>query len=567
MNHDFFVLRGTITIAGRDFPMYSGFVPPKFVHEFSEVPNFSNSVDSNLTVAEQIPKTDEENSPTKWQRPKIQKKIDQIRDLATKNIDLQNNFDPVDQAEIIPNAILLAVNPSSIAKDGHDVRVEDVSDEFDSLKTMIWQKTDGADGEKPLWIVDGQHRTLGLKDAIPVKDQEHPVIILYDKNGEAYPHAMIAKIFSQVTTHATQLEPAHKEWLEYCFNQGKYSGDGATPRKKAMRTLLRMCTIDTPRAGVNNDGMFKGEIPFHPKKNYGGFRGFSYRLVDGEFGENVETESTKRKHNWIDLIASNLWNQPNLDATVHTPNACADAILTAVSALYELDSAASKSHFFCEEEPKAPLCDMWLIELLKRLVSRPEMVGWSKERWRTFLRQRHFATDWSEFGEIGKANTTSMELIAKKVFKFLFEEEDPPSGTPFVTIPHMKPDSTTLPQWMSGSQIYIQVRMRPPNTSAGKDKKIRAFSTNGKKIARPSGVEDTDTVVDVWAKSMNVVLINIFDGDSNVALSKNQAYNSKNGANYSKKERFTRTPRASIEDYFTLQYHSYHRSGSNRLGK
>ena len=54
---------------------------------------------------------------------------------------------------------------------------------------------------------------LGLKEADSVKRQDHPVIILYDEAGEAYPHAMVAKIFGQVTTHATQLEPAHKEWL------------------------------------------------------------------------------------------------------------------------------------------------------------------------------------------------------------------------------------------------------------------------------------------------------------------------------------------------------------------
>ena len=569
MDHEFLVLRGTITIAGRDFPMYSGFVSPEFVDEFSKVPNFDNAVDSNLTVAQQIPQTDQDNSPTKWQRPRIQSKINQIRALATKNNDLPVGFDPVDQAEIIPNAILLAVDPSSVAKDDHDVRVEDVPHAPDSLKTMIWEKVPGPDGEKPLWIVDGQHRTLGLKEADSVKRQDHPVIILYDDAGEAYPHAMVAKIFGQVTTHATQLEPAHKEWLEYCFSQGKYSGIEATARSNAMRTLLRMCTVDTPKAGVNNEGRFKDAIPFHPKKSYGGFRGFTYRLVDGEFGEGVEIETKKRKHNWIDLLVENLWTQPNLDADTHTPSDCADAILTAIAALWDLDTAHNAgSHFFSIEDPKPPLCDMWLIELLKRLVSRPEMIGWSKAEWTTFLTQRHFATDWSVFGNIGAANPTSMELISGRVFNYLFMAADPPQGTDYVSIQHMNHATTTLPEWMAGSQIRIRVRMRPPNTPTGKDRSIQSFSTTGGVVQAPSNLENADTVVDIWAQSMNIVLKNIYDGPGTVALTKgNQLTAQASGAQMSKKVRFTRTPRDTNQDYFRLEYDSYHRSGSNQLRK
>ena len=562
MNHEFLVLRGTIKVAGRDFPMYSGFVTPEFVLEYAKVPNFDNETDTNYTIANQIPKTDQDNSPSQWQRPKIQVKIDQIRSLATKNNDLADGFDPVDQAEIIPNAILLAVDPSTVAMDGHDVRIEDVGDAPDSLKTMIWEKADFPDGVKPLWIVDGQHRTLGLSAADSVKKQEHPVIILYDEAGEAYPHAMVAKIFGQVTTHATQLEPAHKEWLEYCFSQGKYSGEGATARKNAMRTLLRMCTVDTPKTGVTNIGRFKGEIPFHPKKSYGGFRGFTYRLVDGEFGEHVEIESKKRKLNWIDLLVEHLWTQPNLNAEIHKPTDCADAILAAIAALWDLDTAHNAgSHFFSSEDPKPPLCDMWLIELLKRLVSRPEMVGWSKAKWTKFLTQRHFATDWSVFGDIGTANTTSMGLISQRVFNYLFMADDPPQGTNYVSIDHMNHATTTLPQWMAGSQIKIRVRMRPSNSTTGKDKTINVFSTTGQQVQPANNLVDADNVVDIFAKSMNVVLKNIFDGAGTVALPTKSCFG------HSKKARFTRTPRVTNEDYFRLEYESYHRTGNNRIRK
>ena len=142
---------------------------------------------------------------------------------------------------------------------------------------------------------------------------------------------------------------------------------------------------------------------------------------------------------------------------------------------------------------------------------------------------------------------------------------DPPEDTDYVSIPHGHA-TTTLPEWMAGSQIRILVRMRPPNTSNGKDRMIQSFSTIGGVVQAPNNLVDADTVVDIWARSMNVVLKNIYDGPGIVALSKGQSTPGGSVA-LSKKERFTLTPRETNEDYFRLEYDSYHRSGSNQLRK
>ena len=191
---------------------------------YASVPNFSDQDDNNLTIANQLPTTDDGNPPTRWQRPHKLWKVDAIRTHANRNLLLAEDYDP-HEVEIIPNPILLAVNDGLALQEGYSVRPEVIEGHQDMFCRVRIERPDNHGAEKPLWIVDGQHRNLGLKDVPNIREQPHPVVILLDEDGQAYPHALIAKIFGQVTTNATQLDPEHNEWLEYCFNQGRYIGE------------------------------------------------------------------------------------------------------------------------------------------------------------------------------------------------------------------------------------------------------------------------------------------------------------------------------------------------------
>lgn len=618
MEHFVDAIRGTITIHGRVFPIYTGFMSPMHVDLYASVPNFSDQEDSNLSIATQLPTTDQGNPPTKWQRPHKQWKVNAIRGHANKNADLEEGFD-VHQVEIIPNPILLAVNDSLIEEEGFDVTPSPIENHGDKFQRIRIARPDDPISEKPLWIVDGQHRNLGLKDVESVRTQEHPVVILLDENGEAYPHALVAKIFGQVTTNATQLDPEHDEWLQYCFNQGAYTGENSTARKYAMRTLLRMCTAQQlPGKNVNNSPLFRGRIPFHPKNRVragnswkivsgqGGFRGFNYSLCQPNITERAGSGADS---NWIELIQSNLFQHQNVtlpdpdanaadhnegdnagdndppeqqDDFQHTPIRCADAIITAIAALFQSDTGSAQdgnSHFFGRAY-RIPLVDAWFKQLLRLIARRPEALDWNVARWRIFLRQRHFNTDWSNFGipANSTANLSAMKRICERVFSHLFEADDPEDENETVAIDNtFNPNETTLPEWMAGSRIRIRVRARNGDIGANQHGQsgLRTISTFGQEavLGIPGNIQDEHNVMEIRCESMNVQINMVCDGADPTRLTSNSEPHSTRqvfipgGVPLSLKEAVRISPRVGNNPYFRLHYESYMRSGSHNLTK
>ena len=600
MEHTIKVVRGSITIEGREFPMYTGFMSPMHVDLYCSVPNFSDPDDSNLTIAQQLPETDEGDPPTMWQRPPKQWKIDAIRGHANRNADLEAGFD-VHKAEIIPNPILLAVNDSLIGVDGFLVQPSDIDNHEEEFKRIQIQRPDAPEERKPLWIVDGQHRNLGLNGVDLVRLQDHPVVILLDEAGEAYPHAMIAKIFGQVTTNATQLDPEHDEWLQYCFHQEKYTGEGSTARKYAMRTLLRMCTVqNVPGKNVNNATYFRSRIPFHPKNRVkaghswkiesgqGGFRGFNYSLCEPNITERAGPGGDT---NWIELIQKNLFEHENVtlpdpvaneaDAFQHTPIRCADAIITGVAALHQSDTGNvldGNSHFFGASY-RIPLVDAWFRQLLKLIARRPETLDWNLARWRQFLRQRHFNTNWGDFDipVNSPANLPAMKRICAKVFTHLFEVDDPADENGAVVLDNtFNPANMTLPQWMAGSRMRIRVRMRPGAANLPPAQGVsRTFTTFGQEatLQIPNNIQDEYDLVDIRCESMNVQISRVCDGQDPAKLTVNtQPHHTRQvtigaGVHLSKKDGVGVIPRVGESPYFRLHYESYMRTGSHNIMK
>jgi hypothetical protein len=622
MEHFVDALRGCITIHGREFPIYTGFMSPMHVDLYASVPNFSDQDDTNLSIANQLPSTDEGDPPTKWQRPHKQWKIDAIRGHANKNANLGEGFD-VHKVEIIPNPILLAVNDSLIGEEGFDVTPSPIANHGEKFQKIRIERPDDPLSSKPLWIVDGQHRNLGLKDVQNIRTQEHPVVILLDENGEAYPHALIAKIFGQVTTNATQLDPEHDEWLQYCFNQGLYTGEGSTSRKYAMRTLLRMCTAQQlPGKNVNNSTYFRGRIPFHPKnrvragnswrivQGQGGFRGFNYSLCEPNI---TERPGSGADSNWVALLQKNLFEHqdvtlPDPDANAannedennaedngipeqqdvpeqqddfqHTPTRCADAIITAIAALHQSDTGSAQggnSHFFGTSY-RIPLVDAWFKQLLRLIARRPETMDWNLARWRTFLRQRHFNTDWSNFGipANSQANVPVMKRICAQIFTHLFEAEDPADVNGLINIDNtFNHDNTTLPQWMAGGRIRIRVRMRPSRPGNAPIGVSRSFTTFGQEstLSIPNNVVDEYDLVDIRCQSMNVQISHVCDGQNPAKLTNTTDPHSTSqvsvgaGVHLSKKQGLGVSPRVGNNPYFRVYYESYMNTGSHNIMK
>ena len=139
-----------------------------------------------------------------------------------------------------------------------------------------------------------------------------------------------------------------------------------------------MCTVEhVPGKNVNNSTYFRGRIPFHPanriragrskriRDGQGGFRGFNFSLCEPNI---TERGGPGGKTNWIELLQTNLFQNLDLPDPLaenqedggdnegadevqpfqHTPNNCADAIITAVAALYQSDTGnnlGGNSHF------------------------------------------------------------------------------------------------------------------------------------------------------------------------------------------------------------------------------
>ena len=79
--------------------------------------------------------------------------------------------------------------------------------------------TDGDPSQRPLWILDGQHRIAGLSKS-QQKNDPVPLVLLLDDGSGSYTSPLLASLFAQVTTAATKLDDLHNEWLTYAFELG-----------------------------------------------------------------------------------------------------------------------------------------------------------------------------------------------------------------------------------------------------------------------------------------------------------------------------------------------------------
>lgn len=233
-------VRHEITTGGHVYPFYMGAISAKELSKFAIAPSFRAST-SNREIAQQVL-----NPPTKnWQRP-----------LNTETVEaITARFDTA--GEIMPNPVLLAVNPE-YRNSFKATELKSASE----VPTGLWEikvEKSTLENEKPLWIIDGQHRVAGLAGTRRI-DPPLPFVILHSVEG-VYKEATLAKIFAQVTTLSRPLNRIHNAWMQYVFMLGNFAEN--TPDYLAMKTTALLC--QTQKYGTINNP-FDDLILFNPEK-------------------------------------------------------------------------------------------------------------------------------------------------------------------------------------------------------------------------------------------------------------------------------------------------------------
>lgn len=228
-----------INTGGVDYPFFLGAVDSKHLINVAVAPSFKPNTD-NYEIAREVL-----DPPTKhWQRPLIEENVLAIRD----------RFDT--DGEIMPNPILLAVNPDM------ESQVRLVEQKLtNGIATGLWEisiNTELSSENKPLWIIDGQHRVQGLS-LTTRNNPPLPFVLLYSSE-EVYKPSTLARIFAQVTTMAKPLNPIHHAWMQYVFHLGKYSPNSVD--WKSMTAVALLCSTQTYGSKPN---LFYNKIQFNPE--------------------------------------------------------------------------------------------------------------------------------------------------------------------------------------------------------------------------------------------------------------------------------------------------------------
>jgi hypothetical protein len=228
-----------IRTGGVDYPFYLGAANSKDLVNVAIAPSFKPGT-ANSEIAREVL-----DPPTKhWQRPIDELNVEAIRD----------RFDT--DGEIMPNPVLLAVNPDMES----EVTIKEQT-LASGVSTGLWEISininDSAE-QKPLWIIDGQHRVKGL--SLTAKNNPPlPFVLLYSTQ-QAYMPKTLARIFAQVTTMAKALNPIHHAWMQYVFNLGKYSQDSYD--WKSMKSVAILCSTQSFGTKPN---LFYNKIQFNPE--------------------------------------------------------------------------------------------------------------------------------------------------------------------------------------------------------------------------------------------------------------------------------------------------------------
>lgn len=378
-----------ITNGSSEFPYLLGALDPKVLDSIAIAPSFEDETEHTKLAAEVLDPPAEH-----WQRPVIQKKVDAIA----------SNFDRT--MEIMPNPVLLAAIPKKKIHIEKQVLAN-------GSETGLWivEIPPTSEQAKSLWIIDGQHRVKGLSKTKSTQSLL-PFVLLYSEEP-VYKPEVLAKIFAQVTTEATPLDPVHKAWMQFVFNLGDYTSGSTTWR--AMRTVALLCKTQSFASTSNR---FYDAIGFNPRLSEIGDQGirpggFSYTAVE-----------------LAELLNKNFYKAAGSPHLGMTEENVAQEISLAIDALVNVCKGKSQeSAFFAKTRKEQKYFrDGFIVGVLAYL----KLHGAPKD-WKTLLRQLNFhETDWTDLDWIettsGRSGSIS-KAVANACFENVFGETTLPSGT------------------------------------------------------------------------------------------------------------------------------------------
>ena len=369
---------------GIEYPYFLGAADAKVLIQVAEAPSFAPDTEHS-SIADEVLK-----SPmAHWQRPVIQSKIAKI----AENFDLSG--------ELMPNPVLLAVNPLKQIESSEDVSASGVRSGLWTIKIPISSEID----QKPLWIIDGQHRLKGMAQT-SVVDSPLPFVLLHSEEGQYLP-GTLAKIFAQVTTEATSLEKIHQAWMQFTFELGKYSNN--SEKARALRTAALLCSS---QAFSSKPNPLYGRIQFNP--------GIEPRAIHpGGFSYDV-TELQDLLEEWYFKYQGGRHSL--------TEDQLAREIAGALIALKSVVSGdISRSAFFGLHGEQKYFRDGFLIGVCQYLLEHGAPADWIK----TLKNMNFDKTDWDVStwvnGTGGRAGNVSKK-IAFKCFAQIFKVGTLPTG-------------------------------------------------------------------------------------------------------------------------------------------
>lgn len=398
-------LRTEITDGVQKYPLFLGYLSAAELHTVAAVPSFTDK-SQNFQIADNIL-----GNPVKdWQRPPITEKVERIKTKFSQS------------SEIMPNPVLLAVSEQSMVTVTQQVLSGQATElyEIDVAAPVIG-------GPKPLWILDGQHRVLGLSKSIH-SGNPIPLVLLHSDTLNAYAPKQFAKIFAEVTTLATSLHPVHSDWLQFAFKLGPYS-TVSTADWQAMKAVADLCrtqSIGTP----STTNPYFDKIEFNPV--LGGKpaieKGFQFTCTDLK-----------------NLVRAHYFGMPVAGATQLTPSELAEQIGLATLALAGADRATrAKSAFFGDPKARQKYMEEGFITGVLTYLREK---GIPSKGWADLFNTLGFTSaNWDFTGWVlttGGNTGTLSKNVAQSVFKQVFASGSLPAGV------------TDIPTFLRGDKASI----------------------------------------------------------------------------------------------------------------
>jgi hypothetical protein len=431
------VLEQLIQSGSCHFPIYVGFMTAADLLKVAEVPNFSPST-SNEAIA-----TNVLTPPVKqWQRPLIHDKQEAI----IKIFDSTGDF--------MPNPVLLAERcvgaPPQIAV----APLMAAGNIPTAIKVVTIPQKRGQ--QAPLWIIDGQHRITGLGDLrCKQKDNPIPVVLLLNSGGNFYNGRNLAKIFAQVTTAATPLEPLHKEWLTFAFQLEPYGQ--STNDHKAMECVAELCK--SPHNSLCNE-----VNPFHD---------------DIKFNDSLSTSAKFLGHLYdckdlSKLLSTNYYGESSNIGHLPAKQLAEQVSMAFIALKQNVKAPQDKSVFFGKgKQCHKIMCDAFLVGVLSFL--RKQNMNPNKPEWVALLKKLNFhQTDWDFQQHVISSSrwVEKSKSLASDVFSNVFANATLPDGV------------NDIWDYLSGDKMFVELEFKHVNSNGKavqRDRHVAKFGRGDKK--------------------------------------------------------------------------------------